>query len=298
MGAGRAAGGRLLTDHPHTATIDLTDPEQWEGALIDALLSHPATHRLHTLELHLTDYHHSAEHAAISLAGRQHPRLERMYFGYGFEYLFEDSEESTGNRINPLDFHRKGLVQADMWDSLPALRTLELEGAFLFHIVNHDGLTRLRARGSVISDGSVFDLGWTSGLVSLEVEIGSDVFGVSCALEQLDELKAPQYPNLRNLDLSKAEFDATSFEVFSALADSPVLPQLETLSIRDLTIGQEDCEGEPLAVLAELAPRFAHLALHVDDVIDIEGADDEEVDRVLSRFGPRRVHATGNQDDD
>ncbi|MEV7013688.1 hypothetical protein [Streptosporangium sp. NPDC051022] len=289
---------RLLADHPHTATADLTDPEQWEGALIDALLSHPATHRLRTLELHLTDYHHSAEHSAISLAGRRRPRLEHMYFGYDFEYLYENSEGSTGNRIDPLEYHHKGLVQADVWDSLPALRTLELEGAFLFHFVRHDSLTRLWVRGPVISDGSIFDFGWTSGLVSLEVEIGSDVFGCLCPLGQLDELEASKYPNLEDLDLGKAGFDATSYEVISALADSSVLPSLRSLTIGDLTIRREDCEGDPLAALAELAPRFAHLDLNVDDVVDIEGADDEEVTRVLSRFGLGQAHATGDQSDD
>ncbi|MER5627064.1 hypothetical protein ABT061_39170 [Streptosporangium sp. NPDC002544] len=276
---------RLLTDHPRTTQIDPTDAERWEGALIDALLSHPTSYRLRALELHLTDYHHSAERSAISLAGRQRPRLERMYFGYGFKYLFEPSEGSTGNRIDPLDYHKQGLVQTDIWDSLPALRTLELEGAFLFHSVNHNGLTHLRVRGSVISDGSIFSLGWTSGLVSLEVEIGSDIFGCPCSLDQLDELDAFRFPNLKELDLSQADFNATSYELFSALADSSVLPQLEQLSIGNLTIDQADCEGDPLATLAELAPRFAHLDLHVDDVIDIEGADEEEVDRVLSRFG-------------
>ncbi|MEV6983388.1 hypothetical protein AB0M95_19335 [Sphaerisporangium sp. NPDC051017] len=289
---------RLLTDHPRTATVDLTDPEQWEGALIDVLLSHPAAHRLRALELHLTDYHRSAEHSAISLAGRRRPRLERMYFGYDFEYLYEDSEGSTGNRINPLDYHHKGLVQADVWDSLPALRTLELEGAFLFHFVKHDSLTRLRARGPVISDGSIFDFGWTTGLQSLEVEIGSDVFGCLCPVEQLDELKASKYPNLENLDLSEAEFDDTSYEVVSALADSSVLPLLRSLSIRDLTISQMDCEGDPLTALAELAPRFGHLDLYVGDVIDIEDADDEEVDRVLSQFGLSQIHTTGDHGDD
>ncbi|MER6174411.1 hypothetical protein [Streptosporangium sp. NPDC001681] len=113
----------------------------------------------------------------------------------------------------------------------------------------------------------------------------SDIFGCPCSLDQLDELDAFQFPNLKELDLSQADFNATSYELFSALADSSVLPQLEQLSIGNLTIDQADCEGDPLATLAELAPRFAHLDLHVDDVIDIEGADEEEVDRVLSRFG-------------
>ncbi len=289
---------RLLTDHSHTATIDPTDPEQWEGALIDALLSHPAIHRLRTLELHLTDYHHSAEHSAVSLAGRQRPRLERMYFGYSFEDLFELSDGSTGKKINPEEYLHQGLVQADVWESLPALRTLELEGAFLFHSLNHDSLTRLRLRGPVISDGSIFGLGQTPGLVSLEIELGDDVYGCACPPEQLEELKASAYPSLKNLDLSRAEFDATSYQVLSALADSSVLAQLERLSIKDLTISQRDCEGDPLTGLAELASRFAHLDLHVNGVIDIEGTDDEEADRLLSRFGLSRVHATGNHDDD
>ncbi|MEU5402237.1 hypothetical protein ABZ348_23410 [Streptomyces sp. NPDC005963] len=275
---------RLLKEQPHTAPVDLADPEQWEGALIDVLLSHPAAHRLRALELHLTDYHHSAEHSAISLAGRQRTRLEHLYFGYDFQYLYEPSQTSTGGRINPLEFHDRGLVQTDVWGSLPALRTLEAEGAFLFHCVNHDGLEHVRVRGPVISDGSLLDLGLTPGVVSLELTIGSDIFGCCCPVEQLDELQASRYPHLRHLDLSKAEWDATSFDVLSALAASSVLPQLSSLSIRDLTIAEGDCEGEPLAALAGLAPGFAHLDLQVNGDVDVQGADDEDVDRLLPRL--------------
>ncbi|MEU1515567.1 hypothetical protein ABZ490_26030 [Streptomyces sp. NPDC005811] len=250
----RALVERLLADLPHTTPADPADPEQGEGALIDALLSHPAARRLRTLALHLTDYHRSAEHAAVALGARERPRLERLYFGYDFQYLFEDGASSTGSPINPLDFQGRGLVQTDFWDALPALRTLELEGAFLFHSVRHETLTRLRTRGSVISDGSLFGLGPTPGLESLTIDIGTDVFGCSCSIDQLDELDASQFPHLRELDLTRAEFDTTPHELLSVLADSPILPQLERLSLGAL----------PGDAVTELAPRFAHLHLRVD----------------------------------
>ncbi|MFJ1707003.1 hypothetical protein [Kitasatospora sp. NPDC088346] len=60
-----------------------------------------------------------------------------------------------------MDHHGSGLVRTAPWDSLPALRSLDLEGAFLFDSVDHDGLTRLRVRGPATCDGAVFDLGRT-----------------------------------------------------------------------------------------------------------------------------------------
>ncbi|MFI8081741.1 hypothetical protein ACIF6L_13230 [Kitasatospora sp. NPDC086009] len=280
---------RLLADHPHAAAVDLTDPERWEGALIDALLSHPVTHRLRTLDLRLTDYHHSAEHAARSLAGHPRPRLEHLRFGYGFEYLYEDGETSTGGRIDPMDHHHSALVRTAPWEALPALRSLELDGAFLFDAIDHDGLTRLRVNGPATSDGAVFDLGRTPGVASLVVEIGCDVYGASCPVEQLDELTPAGYPGLTHLDLGGSEFDATLFEVFSALAESPVLPGLDSLVLPDLRIGRSDGEGDPAAELVWLAPRFAHLALWVNGAVEVEGVDGQELARLIPGLRPRRA---------
>ncbi|MFD5555067.1 hypothetical protein ACFWIA_14675 [Streptomyces sp. NPDC127068] len=69
------------------------------------------------------------------------------------------------------------------------------------------------------------------------------------------------------------------------LAGSSVLPQLEELSIRELVIEDTDADREPSAVLAELAPRFAHLDLRVGGDVLVEGADEREVDRMLSALG-------------
>lgn len=176
----RALVEQLLADLPHAGTFDLADPEQWEGALIDALLSHPATHLLHTLELHLTDYHHSAERAAAALSRRQWPRLETMYFGFAFDTLFEPHKTSTGNRVDPERYLNSAVVpeavEDALWRSLPALRTLELEGALLFSVLDHDTLTHLRIRGAVFADGILFSF-LTPALVSLELEIGMDIHG-------------------------------------------------------------------------------------------------------------------------
>lgn len=289
---------RLTLDLPHTATVDPTDPERWEGVLIDALLSHPLAHRLRDLELHLTDWHHSAEHAASALASRIRPRLERLCFGYDFELLYAPGQTSTGGRIDPLDHHHTGLVRTDVWGALPALRTLELEGAFLFGSVCHDGVRRLRVRGPVVSDGALFDLGVTSGVTSLEVEIGTDVFGCLCPVGQLDELRAADYPALEHLDLSRAEFDASPYEVLETLAESSVLPRLRSLTIGELTIEREDLDGDPSAALAELVDRFAHLELIVDGIVDVEGVEDEEVERLFAGSGPEPGPAGEGRDDD
>ncbi|MFB6894061.1 hypothetical protein ACFCX4_32645 [Kitasatospora sp. NPDC056327] len=287
---------RLLTDRPRTVTIDPADPEQWESALIDALLAHPATHRLRTLELHLTDYHHSGEHSAVSLAGRPRPRLERMYYGYDFTYLGEPSETSAGKVTDPEDHMCTGVVSAEagetLWRSLPALRTLELEGGFLFNDVEHGTLTRLRMRGNTFTR-SMFPSA-TPNLVSLEVDVRESVHGVHILNDVLDELTPQRFPKLRNLDLGKADFDPEEATDFLVLANSPLLPQLEHLRIQHLVIEEEYCEDEPLDVLTELAPRFAHLTSFLADEVCIEdtaandgtylGTGAEEVERLLPRF--------------
>ncbi|MFE7129900.1 hypothetical protein ACFVIM_03495 [Streptomyces sp. NPDC057638] len=147
--------------------------------------------------------------------------------------------------------------------------------------------------GAGARTGRGFALGWAAGLTSWEAEMGGDVFGGYCPLEQLDELGSSPYPRLRCLDLARMEFDATSYEVLRALADSPVLPGLERLSLRDLVIQRQDGTGEPLAALAELAPRFAHLDLRVAGAIEVEDAGEEEIRRVLPRLRPGAVHSAG-----
>ncbi|WP_328953775.1 hypothetical protein [Kitasatospora purpeofusca] len=74
----RALVVRLLAELPHGGAHDPDDPEQWEAALVDVLLRHPAAGRLRTLELRLTDHHHSAGRAAAALAARQRPRLAEL----------------------------------------------------------------------------------------------------------------------------------------------------------------------------------------------------------------------------
>ncbi|MER7706806.1 hypothetical protein ABTX81_28400 [Kitasatospora sp. NPDC097605] len=73
------------------------------------------------------------------------------------------------------------------------------------------------------------------------------------------------------------EFDAPTSDVLAALAESPLLPRLETLTVRDLVIPEEG--GAEL--LAALAPRFGHLTLRVTGAVAVEGLDEEEVRRVL-----------------
>ncbi|MEU1285797.1 hypothetical protein [Kitasatospora sp. NPDC005856] len=284
----RALVERFLADLPDTGAFDLTDPEQWEAALIDVLLSHPASRLLTDLELHLTDYHHSAERAAAALSRRSWPRLEALRFGHDFDLLLELHETSTGNRIDPEDYLDNAVVPKDveqaLWASLPALRSLELEGAFLFDDLEHGALTHLRIRGSVFADGSLFPFS-TPALTSLEVESDYDVHGTVESNAQLEELQASRYPRLRSLDLSEAEFEPDEAGDFVVLAESSLLPQLDYLSIRELVIEDTDEDHSPLTVLAELAPRFAHLDFHVWGDIEIEGADDQEVEDILSALG-------------
>ncbi|MGW4652617.1 hypothetical protein [Kitasatospora sp. NPDC004289] len=277
-------------------TADPADPEQWEGALIEALLAHPAARQLRSLELHLTDHHHSAERAAATLVRHPLPRLEHLYLGHAFEYLFEDGESSTGRRLDPLEHHGTGLVRTAPWEALPALRSLELEGAFLVDAVEHQGLTRLRTRGAVLSDGSVFHPGRLPALTAFEVDLESDVFGVACSVDQVEELGAGHLPALRRLDLGRVEFDSNDFDTLTALAGSPLLPQLESLTLRELRVERWHCERvgapEPAAALAALAPAFAHLRLRVTGPVTVEADDPAQAGAVLALFG---LHPDGGE---
>ncbi|MFJ4681208.1 hypothetical protein [Kitasatospora sp. NPDC088783] len=286
---------RLLTERSPTGPfgggeVDPADPEQWEGVLVDALLSHPAARLLRGPELHLTDYHHSAERAAVALGRRRWPRLASLSFGHGFDTLLESHTTSAGNSVVPEAYLNAAVVPEAvaraLWGSLPALRSLELEGAFLFDDVEHDGLAHLRVRGSVFADGSLFPSA-TPALVSLEVEIDCDVHGTMGTNAQLAEPAPARYPRLRSLDLGGAHFEPEEAGDFVLLAEHPLLAQLEHLDIRELVIGAADADGDldPPALLAALAPRFAHLELRVAGDVDVEGADDEEVARMLPALG-------------
>ncbi|GAA0961566.1 hypothetical protein [Actinocorallia libanotica] len=271
-----ASGRRALVER---LGADASDPEQWEAALIEALLTDPASAGLRGLELHLTDFHHSARRAARALAGRRREQLTSMYFGHDFTYLYENGTTSTGGTFDPLGRLHEGFADdtgSGLWEALPALRELTAEGGLLFDDIDGDALaslTELRLRGAVLADGAVFPRR-APGVVTLALEIGSDVFGTACPVEQLDELDPVGYPALRHLDLSCAEFDAGDFATLRTLAESPILPQLESLEIKSLWIEEHETDGDPLEALAELAPAFAHLALTVADGVDIEDAAD------------------------
>ncbi|MER6002780.1 hypothetical protein ABT120_29705 [Nonomuraea angiospora] len=158
--------------------------------------------------------------------------------------------------------------------ALPALRELTAEGGLLFDEIDGDALTsltELRLRGAVLADGAVFPRKAPS-VVTLALEIRSDVFGTECPIEQLDELDPAGYPALRHLDLSRAEFDAGDFGTLEALAGSPILPQLESLKIESLQIQELETDGDPLEALTGLARAFTHLALSVAGEINVEGA--------------------------
>ncbi|MFG1992968.1 hypothetical protein ACGFJ7_23605 [Actinoplanes sp. NPDC048988] len=207
------------------------DPELWESVLIEALLDHPVADGLRTLRLRLTDFHHSARRTAIAIAGRPRPALTELSFGHGFRFLFENATTSTGRALDALQFHDVGLVGDAghaMWRALPSLRTLTVEGAFVFHGVESETVTDVRLRGVVSSDGSILP-GPLPALTTLTLEIGTDVFGTECAVEQLEELTPVDYPSLRVLDLRKAQFDTP--DVLEALSGMPIRAQLERVLI-------------------------------------------------------------------
>ncbi|WP_018681056.1 hypothetical protein [Actinokineospora enzanensis] len=257
-----------------------SDPEQWEGALIEAVLGDPVSADLRTLELHLTDFHHSARRAARALAAHRRGQLAELYFGHDFRLLFEHATSSTGGRIDPTSWLNEGVVDdgaCGLWNALPALRELTIEGGLLFDDIDSDALpalTELRLRGAVLSDGAVFPRK-APGVVTLALEIGTDVFGTVCPVEQLEQLDPAGYPALRHLDLGDAEFDGGDYATLVTLAESPILRQLETLTLRSLYIEDHEIEDDRQAALAALAPAFAHLTLDVTD-----GAD-EDVAAVL-----------------
>ncbi|GIE29535.1 hypothetical protein Ait01nite_025800 [Actinoplanes italicus] len=83
--------------------------------------------------------------------------LTGMYLGWDFEFPYAHTFSSAGERIDPMDHHDKGFVgTTGLWDALPALRTLTVEGVLLFHWIGGTALADLRLRGAVISDGDVW----------------------------------------------------------------------------------------------------------------------------------------------
>ncbi|MGW0197779.1 hypothetical protein [Nonomuraea sp. NPDC003201] len=182
---------------------DATDPEQWEAALIEALLTDPAAADLRRLELHLTDFHHSARRAARALATQRRERLTSLYFGHDFTYLYEHSTTSTGAAIDPLSRLHEGFTDDSrngLWDALPALRELTAEGGLLFDEIDGDALTsltELRLRGAVLADG---DLG------TLEALAGSPI------LPQLESLK------IKSLQIQEHETDGDPLEALTRRA--------------------------------------------------------------------------------
>lgn len=209
---------------------DPSDPEQWESVLIEALLTDPASAGLRRLDLHLTDFHHSAHRAAAALATHRRERLTSLSFGHDFEYLFEDAHTSTGGRFDPLKRLHQGFVKAgDMWSALPALTELTATGGLLFDDIVSDTLTELSLRGALFEDGSIFPIS-TPALVTLRLEIRTDVFGTACPVLQLEELTPALFPDLRHLDLSRCEFDESDGDVREVLAATGMLARLETFA--------------------------------------------------------------------
>ncbi|MFC5665781.1 hypothetical protein ACFP3U_22705 [Kitasatospora misakiensis] len=110
----RALVVRLLAELPHSGAHDPDDPEQWEAALVDVLLRHPAAGRLRTLELHLEDHHHSAGRAAEALAARQRPRLAELYLGHHFDTLFELHRTSAGRPLEVVRYLHDPVVPHEL----------------------------------------------------------------------------------------------------------------------------------------------------------------------------------------
>ncbi|WP_344653559.1 hypothetical protein [Cryptosporangium japonicum] len=212
---------------------DPSDAEQWESVLIEALLTDPATAGLRELELHLTDYHHSARRAAEAIATVPRDRLTSLTFGHDFTYLYAPATTSTGAKFDPLDRLHEGFVHDSrngLWEALPALRTLTVGGALLFDDIRSDTLTSLTVRGVPLSDGSLVPTA-APALESLRLDVPTDVFGVACPVLQLEELTPSRFPRLRRLDLSRCDFDTSDGEVDEILRATGMAGQLTALAL-------------------------------------------------------------------
>ncbi|GIE80624.1 hypothetical protein Aph02nite_65740 [Actinoplanes philippinensis] len=230
------------------------DPELWESILIETFLNHPAASDLQRLRLEMTDFHHSARRAASAIARQPRTALTELWFGHPFRYLYETATTSTGRGFNPLDHYDEGFVGdagGAMWQALPALRTLTVEGALLFHAVSAPAVIHVRSRGVISSDGSVLP-GPLPTLTHFELEIATDVFGTACPVEQLEELTPASFPALISLDLTRAEFDG---EPLLTLANLPILSHLTSLRVGPHEL--DDTEW------AAIAPHFDHLSLTI-----------------------------------
>jgi uncharacterized protein (TIGR02996 family) len=239
--------------------VRVASPEfEWSGTspdtILRALIKSPAARFLQSVRIGLIQWEGDEDSFgqgidAISKSG-QLPAMRDLFIG---DFEFSDDTEISWTDV--------GSVEPALL-VMPNLRSLHVRGGNigLGKALEHDTLESLLIETGGLPADAVKAIGKCKlpNLTTMEVWFGQKNYGAGGNVKQLEPLfKGEGVPKLRHLKLMNGEFED---EIASALAKSPLLAQLETVTISMGTL--KDVGGR--AILAA-ADKFKHLSKLVLD---------------------------------
>ena len=237
------------------------DPNTAIAQVLRRAFAHPAGRFVGSLDLGLPlperdiEWNFDAEIAAITETG-VHPRLKSIDMSRQANHM----DQPSWRRVGDL---------GGLWAVCPRLERLKVFGSLgsdqdgpqlVLGDIDAPALQSLVLQSSGLDVTALHDLTRASlpALVHLELWFGMDDYGNSCTLEDVRALLAHDgFPTLRRLHLDNSEWQDELVEV---AAQSPLLPQLEELSLSLGVLG--DGPAERLLHHAERFRHLKHLHLH------------------------------------
>jgi uncharacterized protein (TIGR02996 family) len=257
--AGFIYKARLAASYDYDYGGDDEDGEEGENKTkpldvvetLDILLSHPSARFMRELVIGLvgTDGENSYGRVNKILAKHYLPALRTLVLG---DFTQDESEVSWSYLDN----------LAPVWAAVPNLTTLKLKsGTMTFGSIVLPKLESFEVEtgGLGSKEAKAIATARWPGLKSLVIQTGSSDYGSNTTLKDLQPvLDGNTLPRLEKLAIANSEFTTAAV---AAVASSKILPQLETLSFEDGTLG-DDGAGE----IYRLQKAFRHLsALHLDN---------------------------------
>ncbi|MCR2806962.1 STM4015 family protein [Paenibacillus soyae] len=176
------------------------------------------------------------------------PALRKLFIG---EMSYEECEISW-------------IVQSDLsplLEAFPRLESLTIQGGNELRLssLQHDRLEELRIITGGLSSAVLADIAGARlpNLRKLELYLGVEDYGFDGGLEDVLPLIEPgRFPNLTYLGLKNSELQD---DIAIAVADAPILEQLETL---DLSLGTLTDEGAEALLASDRIKGLKQLDLH------------------------------------